>query len=323
MTLKPVFAALFTAGILSGCTNDVNEVQSSQVLVPIAGERVPAGVPCDHLMSGATASVGGCEGYIKLSPLSSEQSAEIASLNTKFATEVPPVVNFDFDRADLRPDAKRIIDAQAAWMRRYTHIRFSVYGHTDLVGSEGYNFALAKRRAETVVAELASQGVSQDQLDALVSYGKTRPIVATTKREELNRRTVTEVTGYLTGPRLRTKEPVSCSVIAQAYLASYPSCVRSPSAPMPHVAPPPPQPVNLETSAKTGIGTQETGTSASMSNDGTTTTTDTAGYAGGGAVSTGVHTSTTGNTRTVDVSVNGVTEHYSTNADGSNPQKLP
>lgn len=321
MTLKPVFAALFTAGLLSGCATVQTGGEAVPSLVPISGRTVPAGVPCDHLVKGAPGQVGGCEGYIPLSPLSSEQAAEIASLNTRFASEVPPVVNFDFDRAELRADARKIIDAQAAWMRRYTQVRFSVYGHTDLVGSEGYNFDLAKRRAEAVVAELAARGVNQDQLDALVSYGESKPLVETPKREELNRRTVTEVTGYLTSPRLRATVPVSCAWIAPAYLASYPVCVKEPSVLVPP-PPPPPPPIEVETHADTGSGTQSTGTSASYYNDGTTETKSTSGYAGDHAVETGATVTKTATSRTVSLNVNGTWTTYSTGPNGENPVKV-
>jgi peptidoglycan-associated lipoprotein len=76
-------------------------------------------------------------------------------------------------------------------------VRFRVFGHTDLVGSAGYNQALGLRRAQAVVAYLSQHGVSRSRLEAVVSYGKTRPIVQTNAAEERNRRTVTEVSGFV------------------------------------------------------------------------------------------------------------------------------
>ena len=46
---------------------------------------------------------------------------------------------------------------------------------------------------------LVSQGVRREQLQALVSFGKTKPLIQTTQRELRNRRTVTEVAGFLPG----------------------------------------------------------------------------------------------------------------------------
>ncbi|MCU0901851.1 MAG: OmpA family protein [Cypionkella sp.] len=117
-------------------------------------------------------------------------------LNTRFRAEVPSTVTFAFNSAVLTPEAQRILARQADWIRQFPELRFSVYGHTDLVGSNGYNQALGKRRAQAVVAFFASQGISRNRLEALVSYGKTRPVVATSGPEEANRRTVTEVAGF-------------------------------------------------------------------------------------------------------------------------------
>jgi hypothetical protein len=44
---------------------------------------------------------------------------------------------------------------------------------------------------------IVSQGVDRSRLEALVSFGETRPVVSTTEREVRNRRTVTEVTGFV------------------------------------------------------------------------------------------------------------------------------
>lgn len=324
MTLKPLFTAMFTAGLLSGCVTQGTQPQPSPSLVALPGKTVPAGVPCDRLIGGGN-GVAGCEGSVAQSGVTGAQAAEIASLNTRFAADVSPVVHFDFDRAELTPAGRTILDAQAAWMRRFAHLRFSVYGHTDLVGSEGYNFGLAKRRAETVVAYLASRGVSSDQLEALVSYGETRPLIATSQREELNRRTVTEVTAYLTAPRLRTTVPVACATIAPRFLPTYPGCVIAPSrqaAPTPGTPSTRPDTIDIDTSAETGTGSTNTGTEASYSNDGTTETSSTSGFAGGGSVSSGVTTSTTGDKRSVSVSIGGKTRTYEGNRDGSNMREV-
>lgn len=117
-------------------------------------------------------------------------------LNTRFRAEVPSTVTFAFNSSELTPEARRVLAQQANWIRQFPELRFSVYGHTDLVGSNSYNQALGKRRAQAVVAFFASQGISRNRLEALVSYGKTRPVVATPGPEEANRRTVTEVAGF-------------------------------------------------------------------------------------------------------------------------------
>lgn len=119
-----------------------------------------------------------------------------AALQSRFAGEVESTITFDFNSAVLTPQARTVLDRQANWIRQFPELRFRVYGHTDLVGSDAYNKSLGKRRAEAVVAYFGSLGISRNRLEALVSYGETRPVVQTTSAEERNRRTVTEVSGF-------------------------------------------------------------------------------------------------------------------------------
>jgi outer membrane protein OmpA-like peptidoglycan-associated protein len=119
------------------------------------------------------------------------------ALGQRFAQEVPTTVNFAFNSSQLDPAAMAILTQQANWIRQFPEVRFRVYGHTDLVGSQSYNYALGKRRAEAVVAFLSTQGISRSRLEALVSYGKTRPLIQTSAPELMNRRTVTEVSGFV------------------------------------------------------------------------------------------------------------------------------
>lgn len=119
------------------------------------------------------------------------------SLQNRFNTEVPTTVNFAFDSAVLDDEARRTLDIQANWIRQFPEVRFRVYGHTDKVGSDAYNRRLGKRRANAVVRYLSSQGISRSRLEALVSLGETRPVINTEARERRNRRTVTEVSGFV------------------------------------------------------------------------------------------------------------------------------
>ena len=118
-------------------------------------------------------------------------------LGTRFAREVPSTVTFAFDSSVLDAQARAALDRQAHWIRQFPEVRFRVYGHTDLVGSAAYNQALGLRRANAVVNYLVSQGISRSRLEAMVSFGQTRPVIQTPLPEERNRRTVTEVTGFV------------------------------------------------------------------------------------------------------------------------------
>lgn len=119
------------------------------------------------------------------------------ALGNRFAQEVPTTITFAFNSSQLTEEAKAVLAQQANFIRQFPEVRFRVYGHTDLVGSESYNKALGMRRAKAAVAYLASQGIGTARLEAVVSFGKTQPIIATPGPEERNRRTVTEVTGFV------------------------------------------------------------------------------------------------------------------------------
>jgi peptidoglycan-associated lipoprotein len=125
-----------------------------------------------------------------------EMSYTVA-LAERFAAEVPDTINFEFNSSALTPEAQAILKRQADFIRQFPEVRFRVYGHTDLVGSAGYNQRLGLRRAQAAVAYLSQLGISRSRLEAVVSYGKTRPIIQTSAPEMRNRRTVTEVSGFV------------------------------------------------------------------------------------------------------------------------------
>ncbi len=125
-----------------------------------------------------------------------EMSYTVA-LAERFAAEVPDTINFAFNSAELSDEARSTLKKQADFIRQFPEVRFRVFGHTDKVGSNGYNQRLGLRRAQAAVAYLTSLGISRSRLEAVVSYGETRPIIATNEAEVRNRRTVTEVSGFV------------------------------------------------------------------------------------------------------------------------------
>ncbi len=129
--------------------------------------------------------------------IQSGQKTYVSALAERFAKEVPSTITFAFDSAVLDTAARATLDRQAHWIQQFPEVRFSVFGHTDLVGSESYNYQLGLRRANAAVNYLVSRGVSRSRLDARVSYGQTRPLIVTQEPERRNRRTVTEVSGFM------------------------------------------------------------------------------------------------------------------------------
>ncbi len=128
------------------------------------------------------------------------QTGEISytvALAERFAAEVPDTINFAFNSAELSDEARAILSKQAGFIRQFPEVRFRVFGHTDKVGSNSYNQRLGLRRAQAAVSYLSSLGISRSRLEAVVSYGETQPIIQTQDPEVRNRRTVTEVSGFV------------------------------------------------------------------------------------------------------------------------------
>lgn len=86
-------------------------------------------------------------------------------------------VNFDFDRATLRPEDSDVIDKDMATLKEWGDVKVEVAGHTDSVGSDRYNMDLSQRRANTVRNYLISKGIAADRLVAK-AYGESQPIAS-------------------------------------------------------------------------------------------------------------------------------------------------
>ena len=105
-------------------------------------------------------------------------------------------VFFDFDKFNLKPDARKTLEKQAAWLKANPSVRVTVEGHCDERGTREYNLALGERRANSAKDYLVSLGVNPARLKT-ISYGKERPVAMGSNEAAWtqNRRSVTVVSG--------------------------------------------------------------------------------------------------------------------------------
>jgi OOP family OmpA-OmpF porin len=98
-------------------------------------------------------------------------------------------VNFDFDKANIRPDAAVILDEAVRILGTGSGPAVAVEGHTDWIGTDAYNQGLSERRANSVMNYLVDHGVEASRLST-AGYGESRPIASNQTREgrALNRR---------------------------------------------------------------------------------------------------------------------------------------
>lgn len=91
-----------------------------------------------------------------------------------------PNVNFQFDSAELTPEGRSRVDQIASIVRRdATNRRIAVEGHAsrESAAQEAYNQRLSERRAETVAAALARDGVNNGQITSR-GLGTRSPIAS-------------------------------------------------------------------------------------------------------------------------------------------------
>ncbi len=84
-------------------------------------------------------------------------------------------VYFDFDKYDLRTDARTTLDRKASFLNQNSSVRVQVEGHCDERGTNEYNMALGERRANAAKQYLTTAGISAGRLST-ISYGEERPL---------------------------------------------------------------------------------------------------------------------------------------------------
>jgi len=94
----------------------------------------------------------------------------------EFQQTVGDRVFFDFDKYDLKPEARAQLEQQAAWLKSYPQYRITIEGHCDERGTREYNLALGERRANAVKNYLVALGIDPNRITT-ISYGKERPEV--------------------------------------------------------------------------------------------------------------------------------------------------
>jgi peptidoglycan-associated lipoprotein len=104
------------------------------------------------------------------------RDAEEEAMRERAMASIQAPIYFDFDRSELKPEAREVLNQKAEAMRQYPDIRIRIEGHCDERGTVEYNLALGERRAEAARAYLIDLGIDPDRMTT-VSYGEERPAV--------------------------------------------------------------------------------------------------------------------------------------------------
>ena len=82
-------------------------------------------------------------------------------------------IKFDYNKADIRPDAAVELTKIVEVMREYPKMKIDIRSHTDSRGADSYNLKLSDRRAKATLEWIVKQGIDRKRLKAK-GYGETR-----------------------------------------------------------------------------------------------------------------------------------------------------
>lgn len=93
----------------------------------------------------------------------------------KLKAEQLQTIYFDFDKFNLRSDAKAVLDANYNLLVEFSDAIIKIEGHCDERGTVEYNLSLGEKRAKAVMDYLTGLGIGANRLST-ISYGKERPL---------------------------------------------------------------------------------------------------------------------------------------------------
>jgi peptidoglycan-associated lipoprotein len=104
-----------------------------------------------------------------------EQSAKVAPAATPETAEtMVKDIFFDFDKSNIRPDARETLKADADFLLKNGNSKVVIEGHCDERGTAEYNMALGQRRAQETKNYLVNLGIKELRIKT-ISYGEERP----------------------------------------------------------------------------------------------------------------------------------------------------
>lgn len=84
-------------------------------------------------------------------------------------------IHFDFDKSELKPEAKAILKRNIQILRNNPKAQIRLAGYTSASGTHEYNQKLSERRATAVQEYLVSDGIIAPDRLSTIGYGKTNP----------------------------------------------------------------------------------------------------------------------------------------------------
>jgi peptidoglycan-associated lipoprotein len=160
-----------TALIAGGCASKEVVKTEEPGVATVQAEKPPVKPPPTTDDGASAARQQPVDAPVEIKPADAQPPKSAAEVSL-FET-----VYFDFDKSDLRQDARVTLSRNAEIMlKTRTLKKVRIEGHCDERGSAEYNMALGERRAIAVQQYLVTLGVQPDRL-SVISYGKEKPAV--------------------------------------------------------------------------------------------------------------------------------------------------
>ncbi|MFC1551597.1 OmpA family protein [Candidatus Latescibacterota bacterium] len=148
------------------------------------------------------AAVGGTAGVLigrnmdkQAEELKKVEGAKVERVGEGIQLTMESGILFQTNQATLQTEARQNIQKIAEVLTTYPDTDIIVVGHTDSDGAEDYNQKLSEQRAQSVVDNLKSLGVSDSRLK-MIGYGETQPVASndTSTGKQANRRVEVAIT---------------------------------------------------------------------------------------------------------------------------------
>jgi len=182
--MKKILSILVCGTLLVGC--GMSNTGSGALIGSGAGAALGAGIGYLIGGDGTSAAIGAALGTavgagtgVIIGKKMDEKAAELAELENAQVETVTDVnglpaikvtfdsgILFDFNKSTLKPVAKTQLDKFAAEMNDMPETNFTIYGHTDNVGTAKANEKVSAQRAQSVENYLKTKGIAKNRMTA-------------------------------------------------------------------------------------------------------------------------------------------------------------
>lgn len=108
------------------------------------------------------------------------QALAMKETKTEVKIELSGDVLFDFDKADIRPEAEPALQQVREIITPYPKAHIAIDGYTDSKGADAYNLRLSEKRAAAVKSWLVQKGGVDGKRIKTKGWGKANPVAPNT-----------------------------------------------------------------------------------------------------------------------------------------------